>query len=98
VNKRQRPLTAKPTAGEFKSDFFSKREIDFIKKKDLKSYAEIECNLWKNNISFAPRQNKNWLDITDVDFSLQQTTSISGTKEAPSTFNIFRDSLKMTSE
>jgi len=31
--------------------------------------AEIEVNLWKNNIKFGERKNKDYLDISNEDFS-----------------------------
>ena len=66
---------------------------NFIEKKAPKNYAEIEGNLWKNNITFTQRKHIDFLDVSNEDFSKYETTDLMGKKCAPSTFNIFRDSL-----
>ena len=58
--------------------------------------SEIEANLWKNNIKFGERKHKDYLDISNEDFSQHLITNIEGMQVNPSTFNIFRDSLKHT--
>jgi hypothetical protein len=72
-------------------------ELKFIKKVVPKSIQEIEKNLWKNNIQFTPRSRKDYLDISKEDFTKTTVNSIDGFDSTPSTFNIFRDSLKTTS-
>jgi len=72
-------------------------DLDIIKKKEPKSIHEIEKNLWKNNIMFTPRKKVDVLDITLEDFRKQSTPSIDGKEVNPSTFNVFRDSLRKTS-
>lgn len=54
---------------------------------------EIEQNLWKNRIKSGKRENKDWLDVSQEDFSKYKTKDINGNEVSPSTFNIFRDSL-----
>jgi hypothetical protein len=76
----------------------STREWQFIKKQPPKSFAEVQQNLWKNNIMFTPRKRKDVLDISNEDFSKVFVTSFDGEKINPSTFNIFRDSLRETSK
>jgi len=66
----------------------------FLQKKPLKHFYEIEGQLWKNNIIFTPREKKDVLDITNEDFSQYETVDIMGNRATPSTFNIFRDSLR----
>ena len=63
-------------------------------KKNFKHVGEIEEQLWKNNITFTPRQKKDWLDVSGEDFSKYETVDIQGNRVKPSTFNIFRDSLR----
>ena len=72
------------------------KEVQFIKKQVPKQMSEIEANLWKNNIKFGERKHKDYLDISNEDFSQHLTTNIEGRQVNPSTFNIFRDSLKHT--
>jgi hypothetical protein len=67
--------------------------VDFINKKPPTSYAEIEQNLWKNNISSNSRPSKNWLDVSNEDFSNYKTIDIFGNEITPSSFNICRDNL-----
>lgn len=73
------------------------KEMKFIKKEAPKSIQEIEKNLWKNNITFTPRGHRDYLDISKEDFTKTTVNSIDGFDTNPSTFNIFRDSLKQTS-
>lgn len=54
---------------------------------------EIEANIWKNNIK-SGRKDKDFLDTSKEDFSLNKTKGIDGYDVAPSSFNIFRDSLR----
>ena len=56
--------------------------------------AEITKNMWKNNIKTGPRKRNDFLDVSTEDFSKHFTHSIEGKLKNPSTFNIFRDSLK----
>jgi hypothetical protein len=58
--------------------------------------SEIEANLWKNNIKYGERKRKDYLDISGEDFSQHFTSNIEGRQVNPTTFNIFRDSLKQT--
>ena len=70
------------------------KSLDYMKKKPYKQYSEIEGQLWKNNITFEPRKKKDFLDVTGEDFSQYETVDIMGNRATPSTFNIFRDSLR----
>ena len=58
--------------------------MDFIKKKEPKSFAEIESNLWKNNITFENRRNKDFLDVSSEDFRNNKTKASSGEDITPS--------------
>jgi hypothetical protein len=40
--------------------------------------AEIEKNLWKNNITFTPRRKVDVLDISKEDFREHKATTIEG--------------------
>lgn len=72
-------------------------KLSFIEKDAPKSFQEVERNLWKNNIQFTPRKTVDVLDISKEDFRTHTINSIDGRQENPSTFNVFRDSLKKTS-
>ena len=72
--------------------------LEYMKKKPYKHYGEIEGQLWKNNITFETRKKRDFLDVTGEDFSQYETTDIMGNKATPSTFNIFRDSLRKNKE
>ena len=61
-------------------------------------YTEIEGQLWKNNITFEPRKRQDFLDVSNEDFSKYETIDIMGNRATPSTFNIFRDSLRRNKE
>ena len=67
--------------------------MKIIEKRAPRNYAEIESNLWKNNITYEPRKKVDFLDVSKEDFSKYETTDLEGNKTTPSTFNIFRDSL-----
>jgi hypothetical protein len=54
--------------------------------------------LWKNNIIYTSRQPKDVLDVSNEDFSKIHTLDLFGERGNPSNFNIFRDSLAMTSK
>lgn len=66
-------------------------------KKAPKTMAEIEANIWKDNIK-SGRTYKDFLDASNEDFSQHKTKGIDGKDVMPSSFNIFRDSLRKTSE
>ena len=53
--------------------------------------------MWKNNIK-SGRVNKDFLDTSKEDFAKNKTNGIDGEEVNPSSFNIFRDSLRKTSE
>ena len=63
-----------------------------------KSMSEIEANMWKANIKEGPRARRDFLDASSEDFSLNTTKSVEGKEITPSSFNIFRDSLRKASE
>lgn len=88
IPRKTRPQTARPLS----------RDYAFIKKVPPKSYADLEKDLWKNNITFTPRQHKDILDISNEDFSKINTLDLQGERGNPSNFNIFRDSLAKTSK
>jgi len=67
--------------------------MNFLQKKH-RNLGDIEKQLWKSNITFTPRQKKDWLDVSNEDFSKYETVDIMGNRVTPSTFNIFRDSLR----
>lgn len=58
--------------------------------------SDIEPNLWKNNIKYGERKRQDYLDISEEDFSQHLITNNQGMQVNPSTFNIFRDSLRHT--
>ena len=58
----------------------------------------MESQLWKKNVTTAPRQRKDYLDISQEDFTKNTSMSIDGREITPSNFNIFRDSLRETSQ
>ena len=60
--------------------------------------AEIEANFWKNNIKHGMREKKDFLDTTNEDFGKHKSLGIDGKEFTPSSFNIFRDSLRKTSD
>jgi len=62
-----------------------------------KTMQEIEANLWKNNIK-SGRVDKDFLDTSKEDFSQNKTKGLDGEEVIPSSFNIFRDSMRKTSE
>ena len=59
--------------------------------------AEIEANIWKDNIR-AGRTDKDFLDTSNEDFAMHKTRGVDGVDITPSSFNIFRDSLRKASE
>lgn len=59
--------------------------------------AEIEANIWKDNVK-AGRTNKDFLDTSTEDFAMHKTRGVDGAEIIPSSFNIFRDSLRKASE
>ncbi len=67
---------------------------NFLKKKPLKHFHEIESQLWKNNITLGERKKTDFLDVSNEDFSKYETVDIMGNRATPSNFNIFRDSLR----
>jgi len=67
--------------------------LKFLEKK-YKHFGDIEGQLWKNNVTYTPRKKKDWLDVSNEDFSLNETIDIMGNRTTPSNFNIFRDSLR----
>ena len=60
--------------------------------------ADIEAQLWKNNIKQGKRKDQDFLDTTQEDFDHNKTKGVDGHEVQPSGFNIFRDSLRKTSE
>jgi hypothetical protein len=40
--------------------------------------SDIEANLWKNNIKYGERKRKDYLDVSNEDFSKHLTTNIEG--------------------
>ena len=72
--------------------------LKYLKKKPYLQYTEIEGQLWKNNITFEPRKRQDFLDVSNEDFSKYETIDIMGNRATPSTFNIFRDSLRRNKE
>jgi len=56
--------------------------------------ADIEAQLWKNNIKQGQRKKNDFLDASNEDFTKQVSKGIDGRDVVPSSFNIFRDSLR----
>lgn len=63
-----------------------------------KSLEEIEQNIWKYNIKKGPRGKSDFLDTSKEDFSQNKSKNVQGEEVTPSSFNIFRDSLRKVSE
>jgi len=63
-----------------------------------KTMADIEKNLWKQNVKEGSRSKKDVLDCGNEDFSNHTSKGIDGRDIVPSSFNIFRDSLRSASE
>ena len=74
------------------------KSFDNVLNMDKTSLGSIEGELWKKNVTSGPRRNKDYLDVTQEDFTKNKTVSIDGREITPSNFNIFRDSLRFTSE
>jgi hypothetical protein len=81
-----------------KAMFESKSYNSVTEKKEAKSFADIEKNMWKNNLKSGERKNRDWLDTSNEDFGDAVSKDISGQDFNPSNFNIFRDSLRVVSE
>lgn len=64
----------KPAPSNYKQ--IKRENFSFIKKAEPRSMAEIEKNLWKNNITFTPRKTVDVLDISKEDFREVKTTTI----------------------
>jgi len=75
-----------------KKDFSSVTDIQ------PKTLEEIEANIWKYSIKKGPRKKSDFLDTSKEDFSQNISKGITGEEITPSSFNIFRDSLRKTSE
>lgn len=67
-------------------------------KKEITCIKDIENQMWKNNIKQGKRENKDFLNTANEDFTQIKTKSIQGFDHAPSTFNIFRDNLKVVND
>jgi hypothetical protein len=68
------------------------------KKSAPKSMADIEAQMWKDNIKEGKRTRKDFLNTQDEDFTQVKTRGINGQESHPSTFNIFRDNLKVIND
>ena len=66
---------------------------NFLQKKH-RHIGDVEQQLWKSNITYEGRKKKDFLDVSNEDFSKYETVDIMGNRVTPSTFNIFRDSLR----
>lgn len=66
--------------------------------KDKVTLGSLEAEIWKKNITTGPRQHRDYLDVTNEDFTKNTSLSIDGREITPSNFNIFRDSLRLNSE
>ena len=86
---QQSPRLIKPI-----KEVVDESSLTYLKKKPYKNYSEIEGQLWKNNITFTPRKKVDVLDVSQDDFSQYETVDIMGNRATPSSFNIFRDSLR----
>ena len=63
-----------------------------------KTMEEIEANIWKDNIKQGSREHKDFLDTTNEDFRNNKSKGVDGQEITPSSFNIFKDSLRAHSE
>mgnify|MGYP006893249310 CR=1 FL=1 len=81
-----------------KSAFEAKNYKNVTDKKESKTFAEIEANLWKNNIMQGARAHKDFLNTQEEDFAKNISKGYDGQDVVPSSFNIFRDSLRSASE
>lgn len=52
--------------------------------KESTTLGDIEAQLWKKNITFENRSNKDYLDVSKEDFSKNKTISIEGKEITPS--------------
>lgn len=50
-------------------DIVARTSLQYLQKKPYMQYSEIEGQLWKNNIKFGPRVKKDFLDVSNEDFS-----------------------------
>ena len=63
--------------------------------KESQTYEEAEKYQWRQNIK-VERKEKDYLDVSNENFSNYKTVDVQGNEITPSTFNIFRDSFKDT--
>jgi len=78
---------------------FEDQSFDAVTRKtEPKTMADIEANMWKHNITHNKRGQKDFLDTAQEDFSQNLSRDINGEIITPSNFNIFRDSLRTTSD
>jgi hypothetical protein len=75
-------------------DLWEQKEIR-EDKKESQTYEDAEKYQWRQNIIPA-RNNRDYLDVSNENFSTYKTIDIQGNEVSPSTFNIFRDSFKKT--
>ena len=74
------------------SDTKSYKQV--YEKKEPQTMADIEAQLWKNNVKQGKRKDQDFLDTSKEDFASQKYKAFDGQEQMPSTFNIFRDSLR----
>ena len=79
-------------------ELLEEKKFTSIEKQEPTSFEQIEADMWKSNIKKGPRKNNDYLDSSTEDFALNISKGISGTDIMPSSFNIFRDSLRKASE
>ena len=97
-NSANRKVVAKSGPSNPKSLLDAKNFQNMTDKSEPKSFEEIEAEMWKNNIKKGKRLRKDFLDTASEDFSMNKTRGIDGKEVTPSSFNIFRDSLRKASE
>jgi len=68
------------------------------KKTEPRTMADVEKQMWKSNVKDGERKNQDFLNTANEDFNRNTSRGIDGQEIIPSTFNIFRDSLRHTSE
>ena len=63
---------------------------NIVQMKENRTLADIEADLWKRNISHNPnRQKRDYLDVSNEDFSMNKSLSIDGSEITPSSKFIF---------
>ena len=87
-------LTEVQTHNQTPRDLWKSKEIR-EDKKESKTYDEAAKYHWRQNIA-PTRSNRDYLDVSNENFTNYKTVDVEGNEVTPSTYNIFRDSMKKT--